>query len=104
MIWGDDLAATGATAAGRAFLGLRKADLFGKAVGVLCLQGKNERVLMRSSRFNRELGDESVLIFDLRIQIIAAENGGRPLDDVGQFSRGEAVISIVRHPGLEAER
>lgn len=59
---------------------------------------------MRSSRFNWELGDESVFIFDLSLQIIIAEDGGRPIDDIGQFSGGEAVIGVIRYPGLEAER
>ena len=67
-------------------------------------QGEDERLLLGGRRFDRELGDESVLMLDLRLQIIIAEDGCRTINDIGQLSRGEAVIDIIRHPGLEAER
>jgi hypothetical protein len=71
---------------------------------VLGSQTQDEGPLPGRCRFDGELGDETLLVLDLSLQIIVAENWRRPFDDICQLFRGESVILIVRHPCLEAER
>ena len=97
-------AAPGAAAARGTFLGTWQADFLGEAVGVFGPEGEENRAILMGCRLDRELGDESLLVFDFHIEIILPEDRCRPLNDGGELSGGEPVIGIVRHPGLEAER
>jgi hypothetical protein len=96
-------AASGAGAAGGVFLRLWQADFLGKAVGVLSSQVEDEELSLGGRRLNGELGNESILIFDLRIQIIVPKDGCGSIDDIGQFSCRESMIYVVLNPGLETE-
>lgn len=71
---------------------------------MFCSQREDESLSLRGGRFDRKLGDETLLVLDLSLQIIVAENWRRPFDNICQLFRGESVILIVRHPCLEAKR
>jgi hypothetical protein len=101
--WNGGSAATGAGTAGLVLLRSRQADFLGKTVGMLGSQGKEDHIIPNIGRENRELGEEAVLMLDLGLKIVHPEDGSSTIKDLGQLSRLETVVDIVRHPRLEIE-
>lgn len=62
---------------------------------------EEERTIHGARGFDRELGDQSILILDFHIEIVLPENRLRFLKDSSEATGQEPMIGIIRHPCLQ---
>ena len=67
-------------------------------------QLKKEMTVLGARLEHWKLRDESVLVFDFHLEVIALKKRRRQIQHSCQFSRSKAVIHIICHPGLEGTR
>ena len=66
-------------------------------------QPNDQFVEIAHDAHDRELGDDSLLVLQLHIEIVISENGSGTIDDIDQLSRREPVVNVISHPGLKAQ-
>jgi len=62
---------------------------------------KDDFAVGRFNRHQRELADETHLMLNIHLQIVAAEKGISERQYFGQFCRRESVVNIIRESSLQ---